>query len=180
MTMPELSLHVLDIAQNALSAGADLIEITITAEPGRDFLSLSVKDNGVGMDQETLSQVLSPFSTSRTTRKVGLGIPFFKDGAIACGGDFALESKKGVGTHICASYQLSHIDRPPVGNMADTLLGLVVCNAHVDFVCKSTVGQSVFEFDTREIKQVLGEVPLSTPEVISWLRECLAALNCSL
>lgn len=176
--MPEISLHILDIVQNALSANACLIEIFIDADTAKDVLRVAVKDNGRGMDEETAKSVASPFATSRTTRKVGLGIPFFKEGAESCGGSFELRSKPGRGTYIAATYRLSHIDRPPLGNMADTVLGLVACNPDADFVCDYRADENRFTFDTREIRKELGgDVPLHTPEVIAFMRDRLREIN---
>lgn len=174
MIMKEISLHLLDIAQNSVSAGATLIEISVEVDHAGDMLRCQVKDNGRGMDRELLEKVTDPFTTTRTTRKVGLGIPFFKEGAEGCGGTFELESKPGEGTRIAASYRISHIDRPPLGNMADTVYGLVCCNEGIDFIYIYRVDGKMFEFDTRTVRKVLGgSIPLSTPEVASWIRECL-------
>lgn len=174
MVMKELSLHLLDIAQNSISAGATLIEITVEVDHARDMVRCQVKDNGRGMDRDLLERVTDPFTTTRTTRKVGLGIPFFKEGAEGCDGTFELESRPGVGTSIAATYRISHIDRPPLGDMADTIYGLVGCNDGIDFAYRYSVDGRVFVFDTREVRQALGsDIPLSTPEVAAWIRECL-------
>ncbi len=171
MVMKEISLHVLDIVQNALSAGANLIEVDITIQTRLDLISVSVRDNGRGMDEETQERVVNPFYTSRSTRKVGLGIPFFKEGAEGCGGSFYLNSKPGEGTEIGASYRLSHIDRPPLGNMAETMLTLCVCNEAVGFVLRYTLDEKGFLFDTREIRKALGAgIPFHLPEVMEWLK----------
>ena len=162
---------MLDIVQNALSAGASLIEVDITIQTHLDLVSVSVRDNGRGMDEETQKRVINPFYTSRTTRKVGLGVPFFKEGAEGCGGSFYLSSKPGEGTQIGTSYRLSHIDRPPLGDMAETMLTLCVCNEAVNFVLRYALDEKEFLFDTREIRKVLGEgIPFHLPEVIGWLK----------
>lgn len=174
MMMKEIALHILDIAENSVSAGANLIQIAVSVDTDRDWIQASVRDNGCGMSEQLKEQVQDPFCTSRTTRKVGLGIPFFKSGALMCEGTFKLESEVGVGTYIEASYQLSHIDRPPLGNMADTMLSIVVCNLGIDFVYSYTVNGENFTFDTREIREALGQdIPLNTPDVIAWMRACL-------
>jgi C4-dicarboxylate-specific signal transduction histidine kinase len=121
MMMKEISLHVLDIIQNSISAQAALIVIEVEVQHKRDWMRVAVRDDGRGMDGEFLQKVVSPFATSRTTRKVGLGIPMFKAGAQAAGGAFQLRSKPGVGTFIQAEYCISHWDRPPLGNMAETI-----------------------------------------------------------
>lgn len=175
MIMKEISLHLLDIVQNSLSAGANLIEVSVEIDTVADLLTVSVTDDGGGMDEETQRNVISPFYTSRDTRKVGLGIPFFKEGAEGCGGSFSLSSKPGAGTKIGASYRISHIDRPPLGDMAETMLTLCVCNKKVDFVLRCARDDKEFLFDTREIRLALGDgVPFHTPEVMEWLKGYLA------
>ena len=173
MMMKEISLHVLDIIQNSIAAGAALIEIEITVLHAQDRMLVSVKDNGCGMTQEFQRQVVDPFITSRTTRKVGLGIPMFQAGAEAAGGDFFLQSAPGQGTWIQASYQISHWDRPPLGDIAQTLYASILCNPGVDFAFVFTVDGQSFRTDTREIKPILGDVPLNAPEVSVWLKEYL-------
>lgn len=174
MVMKELSLHLLDIAQNSVSAGAKLVEITVEVEHSRDWMRLEVKDDGRGMDRDLLERVTDPFTTTRTTRSVGLGIPFFKEGAEGCEGTFELESTPGIGTRIAATYRISHIDRPPLGDMADTIYGLVCSSEGIDFVYTYRVDGETYSLDTREIKGILGDdIPLSTPAVAAWIRENL-------
>lgn len=175
MIMKELSLHLLDIAQNSISAGATHVCITVEVDHGRDRMRCEVADNGCGMDEAFLKQVVDPFTTTRTTRSVGLGIPFFKEGAEGCGGAFELDSQPGRGTRIAATYQISHIDRPPLGDMADTIYGLVCCNEGVDFTYAYHVDGQSFTFDTRTVREALGgDIPLSTPEVAAWIKQCLS------
>lgn len=165
---------MLDIVENSISAGATLITVCITVAHEKDYMSISVTDNGCGLDEKMAKEVTSPFITSRTTRKVGLGIPMFKAGAEECEGDFSLTSKLGEGTVIKAGYRISNIDRPPLGDIAETMLTLVVCNTSVDFVFEYDVDAQSFCFDTREIKQTLGaDVPLNLPQIIAWMRDCL-------
>ena len=171
MMMKEISLHVLDIIQNSISAGATRIEIGIDVLHEEDIMRVSVADNGCGMTQERQRQVLDPFVTSRTSRKVGLGIPMFQAGAQSAGGTFSLQSEPGRGTRIDASYRISHLDRPPLGNMAETLYASILCNQEIDFIFVYTVDGNSFRANTREIKAVLGNVSFHTPEVSLWLRE---------
>ncbi len=174
MMMKEISLHVLDIVQNSIVAGATLITISVNEDHKADTLKVSVEDNGSGMDEKMLESVISPFTTSRTTRKVGLGIPMFKAGAEATGGGFEIRSKKGEGTYIAAIYRISHIDRPPLGNMTETVLSTVICNEQIDFVYIYIVNDKTFTFDTREVKGILGEgISLQVPDVFAWLKEHL-------
>ncbi len=174
MMMKEISLHVLDIIQNSLTAQASLIEISIEVSHESDKLRVSVFDNGCGMDEELLKRVENPYATSRTTRKVGLGIPMFKAGAEAAGGCFSLSSKLGEGTCIKAEYKLSHWDCPPLGDMAQTIYTSVICNENVNFLYLHKVDECEFRFDTREIRRTLGEdVPFNLPEVMAWIRDYL-------
>lgn len=174
MMMKEISLHILDIAENSVSANASIIEIFVTENTAADLLTVEITDNGKGMDEETVKRVVDPFVTSRTTRKVGLGIPMFKVGAEMCDGSFELHSAVGRGTDVKATYRLSHLDRPPLGNMGETIIALVACNPNVDFVYKYAVDSRVFLFDTREVRSAIGpEIPLNYPEIIAWMRSCL-------
>jgi hypothetical protein len=174
MMMKEISLHVLDIIQNSISAQATLIVVEVEVRHQRDWMRVAVRDDGRGMDGEFLKKVVSPFTTSRTTRKVGLGIPMFKAGAEAAGGTFQLQSEPGKGTFIQAEYQISHWDRPPLGDMAETIYATVLCNEGIDFVYEYTVDDGEFRFDTREIKAALGDgIPLHTPDIAAWIKEYL-------
>ncbi len=174
MMMKEIALHIMDIVQNSISAGASLIDTEVAVDHTGNRLSVTVTDDGCGMDEEMAKSVISPFTTSRTTRKVGLGIPFFKAGAEQTGGGFSLWSKPGSGTRISAWYVIDNIDRPPLGDMAETMLTLVVCNEEVDFIYRYTVDAETFTFDTREVREALGEgIPFQTPEVMAWLRDYL-------
>ena len=165
---------MMDIAQNSITAGASLIQIRIEIEHQEDRMTISVKDNGCGMDAEMVESVISPFTTSRTTRKVGLGIPMFKAGAEACDGEFELRSCPGEGTYISASYRISHLDRPPLGDMAETMLALVICNPSLDFTYDYILDGKEYLFDTRLIRDTLGrEIPLNLPEVTEWIRDYL-------
>lgn len=171
MMMKEIALHVLDIIQNSIVAGATLITIEVEIRHERDWMRVAVIDNGKGMDEELLKKVISPFTTSRTTRKVGLGIPMFKAGAEAAGGAFTIRSKPNDGTFIQAEYQISNWDRPPLGDMVETLYATIICNEQIDFVYAYMVDGNSYSFDTREVRAILGEdVPLNTPEVATWIK----------
>ncbi len=172
--MQELSLNVLDIAENSVKANASLIQITVDEQPAQDILTITISDNGCGMSEQQLQSVTDPFFTSRTTRKVGLGIPFLKMAAEMTDGKFSISSEVGVGTTTKATFGYSHIDRMPLGNMTDTVCTLVQCNPDRDFVYTHRLGDKEFVMDTREFRAVLGEeVPLNTLEVIAYLREYL-------
>lgn len=171
--MRELSLHLLDIAENSISAGAKNITITIHEDTLADRLYLSVQDDGKGMDEEMVRKVTDPFVTTRTTRKVGLGIPLLKAAAEACNGWLKIHSKPGEGTLVEVEFQRSHIDRMPLGDVAGTFLTLLVGNPQIHWVFRYSVNQDSFELDDQPIKQGLQDIPLSDPFVLSYLRELL-------
>lgn len=168
--MQELSMNVLDIAENSVSAGAKLIQITVDEQPTQDLLTINIEDDGIGMTDEQLSRVSDPFYTSRTTRKVGLGIPFFRMAAEITGGSFDISGKPGSGTQINAKFVLSSIDRMPLGNINDTIFTLIHCNAEIDFLYTRRLGSDEMKLDTRSFREVLGDIPLNTPEVSKFIR----------
>ena len=170
--MRDLSLHLLDLIQNSVKAGASLIEIIITEKAG--LLTIELNDNGCGMSEEFLQRVESPFTTTRTTRKVGLGIPLFKQAALMAGGDFGIISRQGEGTRIKASFEINNIDRAPMGDLAGTILGQVLSTPVTpDYRLLYAVEDASFEFDTREIRRQLEGVPLDAPDVIAWMKDYL-------
>ena len=171
--MRELSLHLLDIAENGVSAGAQNITITIVEDLRTDRLKLAVEDDGRGMDAALVEQVTNPFSTTRTTRKVGLGIPLLKLAAEMCDGSLTVESTPNVGTTVNVDFQRSHIDRMPLGDVVGTLLALLVGWPQVHWVLRYRVDDEEFVFDDAPIKEELGDLPLSDPEVIGFLRGAL-------
>ncbi|MGE4483757.1 MAG: ATP-binding protein [Oscillospiraceae bacterium] len=171
--MPELSLNILDLAQNSVTAKATLITITVSANTEKDTLYIAIKDNGCGMSDEKVKKVTDPFFTTRTTRKVGLGIPFFKMAAELTGGHFKIESQPGVGTTTSAVFGLSHIDRMPLGDMPGTMTALIGPNPDIDFILDYSVDNSGFIMDTREFREVLGDVKLSEPEVLEYISNFL-------
>ncbi|MDD2521257.1 MAG: ATP-binding protein [Anaerolineaceae bacterium] len=167
--MRELALHILDIAENSISAGANRIEIMVKQDTRNDELCLSVMDNGKGMDEELLAKVMNPFITSRTTRKVGLGIPLLKQAAEACNGGLTIESEPGKGTRLTAKFQECHIDRMPLGNLADTFLTLLLGTPEVNFVLDYQVNDEVFYFDDSEVKEAIEGMSLTDYRVIEYL-----------
>lgn len=183
--MQELSLNVLDIAQNSVKAQATLIKISVTESALADTLVITVADNGRGMDEETVRRATDPFYTTRTTRKVGLGLPLFKMAAELTGGSFCLASRQGQGTEVKAEFGRSHIDRMPLGDMRQTLTALITCNPEIDFVYTHTVctkqeERRVFTLDTRQFREVLGEVSLSEPEVAAFIGDYILENDVSL
>lgn len=178
--MRELSLNVMDIAQNSISAGASRITISVVEDQREDLLSISVEDNGKGMSQETVQKVIDPFYTTRTTRSVGLGIPLFKMEAEMTGGSFKIDSQLGVGTTLTAVFKPSSVDMIPLGDINGTVQLLISCNPQLDFVYHRVLRtregeQREFTLETTELRQVLGEeVPLDTPDVVLWIKDYLS------
>ena len=169
--MRELSLHILDIVENAISADAHHIDLVIVEDLSANLLTITVSDDGRGMDAYAVERLSDPFYTTRSTRQVGLGVPLFVAAAERCGGELKVESAPGKGTTVAATFQHDHIDRAPLGNMHSTLMCILVRGMAFDLHYTHRVGDCVFELDTREIKQELGNVPLSYPGVREWLSD---------
>jgi hypothetical protein len=168
--MRELSLHILDIVENSINARAKLIYIKVYERKKQDELIIYIEDNGCGMDSDFVQKVLDPFVTTRTTRKVGLGIPLFKAAAERCEGNFNIESELGKGTRVTAKFRLSHIDRAPFGDLPGTLTVLFTANPKTDFKYKHTTDDGTYEINTKEIKMVLEDVKISNPLVADWIK----------
>ncbi len=171
--MRELSLNILDIAQNSISAGASLTEIVVDENTKDKTLLIGIYDNGCGMTEEQVKSVIDPFFTTRTTRKVGMGIPLFKMSCEQTGGKFTIESEKGVGTKINALYKTDSIDFTPLGDIAATIVTIVSMNADKEFLYRRVLDDKEFIFSTVEIKKILDGVPLSEPSVMNWIEEYL-------
>ena len=172
--MDEISLHILDIIQNSVKAGATLIKISIEYNWPTGILTVTIEDNGCGMDQEMVIRVTDPFVTTRTTRKVGLGLPMFKASAEGTGGNFEVKSQKGSGTTVKAVFNYKHIDCPPLGNMTDTIISQVISYKDIDFEYIFSTEAGRMEFSSREIKNVLGgSSMISEPAVIEWMRQSI-------
>lgn len=175
--MKELSLNILDIAQNSVKAGADTISIILTEAENK--LSILVSDNGCGMKEDFLRNVQNPFTTTRTTRKVGLGIPLFKLAAQQTGGDIKLSSRHkdefpdNHGTEIEAVFFTDHLDFTPLGDIISTITVLIQGQPHIRWIFSHTTEKGQIDLDTAELKEVLGDVPLDTFEVISWIGDYL-------
>ncbi len=172
--MEELSFHILDLVQNSIRAGAKRIDVFIKDSTKDDEIIIRIKDNGKGMDKETLKRVEDPFYTTKGGKKVGLGLPLLKETALHCDGSFSIKSSVGKGTGVIARFKKSHIDLPPLGNISDTILSILTSaeNFDVSFLIKTDKGE--FKIDTKDIKKELGErVPICSPEVIRFLRNYL-------
>lgn len=150
------------------------MEITVSVQPEEDTLTVVIRDDGCGMTQEQMARVQDPFFTTRTTRKVGLGVPFFKQAAESTGGSFRIDSEKGKGTTVEAVFGLSHIDRMPLGDISATVQTLIVFNEHIDFRYTYEYGTRSFVLDTREMREMLGEgISFSEPEVSAFIKDYL-------
>lgn len=171
--MEDISLHILDVAENGIIAGADLIQIDVREDVAGDVLEVAIRDNGRGMSPEFLKNVLDPFVTTRTTRKVGLGLSLFQQAAQEADGDLSIESTEGQGTTVRAHMSYSHIDRKPLGNMVETILALVEGNPTVDLAYTHTKNGRNYKFDTRDLRIQLEEVPINTPAVIALIEDDL-------
>lgn len=178
--MRELALHILDLVQNSLEAGATRVLLEIIEDSSADTLTIRVSDNGRGMDAVTRRRVLDPFVTTRKTRRVGLGLPLIDMSTKQCEGYLKIESTVGQGTVVEAVYRHSHLDRPPLGNLVDTVKTLVIANPQTDFSYRHLVDNAVFALATSELTEILGDMPLTHPDVIVWLDEYLAANEANL
>ena len=171
--LEDLSAHVLDIAENSVMAEATEVRIGIIEDKFADRLSFSVEDNGRGMTKEFISKVTDPFTTTRTTRRVGMGLPFLKQSAELCGGGLEIVSEPGKGTKTTASFIMSSIDRPPLGDIPASLMALIMGSPEIRWIYRHRTDNGEFVLDTDEIIDALdGEREmLRSPEVGLWLKE---------
>lgn len=167
--MEELALHILDLMENSLAAGADRLVLDITEEPADNTMRIELLDNGRGMEEKAREMALDPFFTTRTTRRVGLGLPLFRATARQCGGDLFLISEPGKGTRVVVTLELNHIDRPPLGNMGATVAAVLGRKEQLELTYRHRRGQRVFEFSTSWLKKELGDVPLNLAPVLKWV-----------
>jgi anti-sigma regulatory factor (Ser/Thr protein kinase) len=167
--MRELSLHIMDIIQNSITADASFIEITIEENIIQDYLKIVIKDNGRGIDREMLTIIKDPFITTRTSRKVGLGISLFEAACNRCEGALNIESNVGIGTTLTALMKYSHIDRAPIGKLQDTIMSLLLY-PNLDFIYRHLFNENEFILDTREIRKIAGN-DLGNQETIFWIRD---------
>ncbi len=173
--MKELSLNILDIAENSVRAGAKHIDVAVAEDTAADTLTITVADDGCGMDEALLRSVRDPFTTTRTTRRIGLGIPLLQEAAQATGGDLEIDSAPGKGTRLRATFGRSHIDRMPLGDIASTMSTLIQCNDDREWTYRYSLDGRDFTLDTRELREALGaDVPLGTPDVVCWIREYIS------
>lgn len=170
--MKELSLNILDIAENSVKADATLVTVSLT-QTG-NVLTLEITDDGCGMDAETVRRVTDPFYTTRTTRKVGLGIPMMQENAEKTGGKLNIRSTEGEGTELTVTLDTKHIDCLPLGDLSGTLLSLILMHPdRPDFHFHGASPQGQCDVDTREIRQAAGNLPLNEPAIAAWLQEAI-------
>lgn len=181
--MQELSLHILDVARNSIEAGATRVEISIVENAPPGWMEITVRDNGRGMQPAEVERATDPFFTTRTTRKVGLGLALFAATCEACGGCLEVESRPGEGTTVRARLRLNHIDRPPLGDMGAVLQTLFCEADHVEIGYRHRTPSGEFSISTEELKERLKDVPVNNAVVLSGLCEIvnkgLAAINCA-
>jgi hypothetical protein len=171
--MEDLSLHILDIAENSIDAGARNIEITVVEDTSRDILSIKIKDDGKGMTGEAVESAADPFFTTRTTRRVGLGLPLLREAAEAANGSLIVRSERGAGTAILATFQMSHIDRKPIGMMADTVVALIATENDIDVCYTHTRDGKTVTLDTKEVRRQLAGMTLNSVRALNIVREYL-------
>lgn len=169
--MDELALHILDIAYNSLRANATLIQIFIEDSQKQNKIHIEIKDNGDGMDKQTIQRVVDPFYTTRTTRKVGLGIPLLKQNTELTGGYLTIDSSLHQGTCVICEFVKDHIDTPIMGNMIETMLTLIQANENIDYEFIYKTDDFEFIMNTKDMKDILGDVKINSPEVIVWLKD---------
>jgi len=171
--MQELSMNILDVAENSVRAGACMVEITVDEKPQEDLLSVTISDNGCGMTPEQVKNVIDPFYTTRSTRKVGLGVPFFKMAAELNGGKLEIQSTVGIGTTLKAYFVRSSIDLMPLGDINETISTLIHCNPNIDFIYTRRFEDAEMTLDTREFRRILEGIELNDPQVSKFIREFL-------
>lgn len=169
--MKELAYHVLDIANNSVRGQAKEIIVEIIEDLQTNWLTIEIKDDGTGIPKEILDTIKDPFTTSRTMRRVGLGIPFLNDTCASCEGALIIESEMGKGTRVKATMKYDHIDRPPLGNITSTMTTLITSEEQINIIYCHIFNGNKFEVSTNQLKDILGSVPLSQVEVVLWLKE---------
>lgn len=171
--MKDLSLHIMDIVQNSIVAGANHIRFKLKAEGNPLRLVCEIVDDGRGMDNEFVKKVTDPFKTSRTTRDVGLGIPLLKQSAEMAEGRLFIQSEPLKGTLLRADFIVDHIDRIPLGDVPGTFAMLIMANPQISWIIEFLSQNNVFKLDTEEIKHELGDVPLDNYDVIGWIQNTI-------
>jgi len=171
--MKDLASHILDILQNSVVAGASMIELIILEIPQNNKYQVTFIDNGKGMDAETVKHVTDPFYTTRTTRKVGLGLPLLKQNAERTDGKLSIESEVGKGTKVEVEFGYNHLDRLPTGDIAGTIALTASSYPAINFNYTHTTPEGTFVFDTVEIKETLGDIPINNVQVINFMKDLI-------
>lgn len=170
--MKDLAMHIMDILQNSTRAKATEITLEVLEDSTKDTLTLIFKDNGCGMDPETVQKVINPFFTTRTTRKVGLGLPLLKQNCEMTGGSMEIQSQVGVGTIVTAVFGLTHLDTPPMGDLAGTIVLTISANPDIRFLFHYKRDEQIdYLLDTNDVYEVLDGLPINDPQVINYLKE---------
>lgn len=169
--MNEISMTIYDLVMNSLVVNSTVVKITIRVSVSLNIFEIIIEDDGDGISKDRLATINDPFSTSRTTRKVGMGISLFEMDCLQAGGRFEIDSRLGTGTRVEGSYKLDHIDRPPLGNIVDTIFLLSIYDEKIDIVYNFVFEENKYTYDTKEIKEVLDGVSLSTFEVMKWIKD---------
>jgi hypothetical protein len=172
--MIELSLHILDISENAVRAEAETVAITLVEDSENDCLTVEIRDNGNGMDEAELARVLDPFYTTKKVRRIGLGLPMLAQAAESAGGHFEIKSKPSEGTVVRVAFQLSHLDRQPLGDLPGALTTLIVGNPDLHLVYRHCRGEQEYILDTDFIKRELDGLPINHIEVLKFIRQDIA------
>jgi len=173
--MYELSLFVLDLVQNSITADAKVIKIWLFEYESENLVTITVADDGKGMSEAVMGKAIDPFMTSKTERKkkIGLGLPFFKQLIESCEGIFRIKSKPGIGTVVTGNFPYDNIDQPPIGNLEDTILNLVIANPEIDFSYTRRNDKEEKVFDTRPVRKMLGDDAIlmwQSSDLIEWFR----------
>ena len=171
--MKDLSMHIMDILQNSTRAGASEVTLEVLEDVAADTLTIRFIDNGCGMDAETVQKVINPFFTTRTTRKVGLGLPLLKQNTEQTGGSLDIQSEKGKGTTVTAVFGRTHLDRPPMGDLAGTVVLTASAYPDIRFIFHYHNGETDYVFDTVEVNEALDGISIQEPEVIQYLKEMI-------
>ena len=171
--MNDLSMHILDIIQNSLSAGASLIELDVREDVVNNLLTIIIKDNGKGMAPEQVAQVTDPFFTSRTTRRVGMGLSLYRQSAEQSGGTLKVESEVGTGTSVTATFGYDHVDRPPMGNLANTVVLMMSANPNHLFRFSYTYSDKSYSINTQEINEILDGLPIHDAQIIKMIQQII-------
>jgi len=171
--LEDLSLHILDIVENAIAAKAKRIDVLIREEVNEDRLVIEIIDDGIGMDEQVREKATDPFFTTRTSRKVGLGLSLMAQAAREAGGMLRVESELGKGTKVIATFQYSHIDRKPLGSMIETMATLLLGNPELDISYSHQKEGKIYTLSSQALKEQFKNRPLTGPEVIQWLKRHL-------